>query len=352
MNKPFPSMYGHYQCDPITRQAGWYANRVAFRNAGVEPEDIDVTGCYDAFTFTPVLLFEGYGFCGPGEGGDYVSSGVINLGGARPNNTSGGQLCEGYTHGMSLVIENVRQLRHQADDSCPGWASGQHTYDYAVGGCRQVPEAELAMNMGWGTPAVSSALDPREVGVSAEYMHLILDVQSTDSEHRGYYELARQGKLVVQRCTTCGLLRGVIGAACPYCTSGGWAWQEVSGRGTVYSYEIVTQAIQPAFADWVPYPVVLVELDEQRMIPWRWGLEDETVSVRLITNLVRARRPDPARIRVQGGHRPSGAGLLREPDRRLRPAAVQPVVRAARARALAGRVTAARPARATHQEDP
>jgi acetyl-CoA acetyltransferase len=158
VNKPFQGMYSHYQCDPITRQAGYYASRVAFRNADVEPEDVQVTGCYDAFTFTPVLLFEGYGFCEPGEGGEYVSSGAIDLGGARPNNTSGGQLCEGYTHGMNLVIENVRQLRHQADDSCPGWERGQHSYDYSEGGCRQVKDAELAMNMGWGTPAVSSAL--------------------------------------------------------------------------------------------------------------------------------------------------------------------------------------------------
>jgi acetyl-CoA acetyltransferase len=158
VNKPFQGMYSHYQCDPITRQAGYYAGRVAFRNADVEPEDIQVTGCYDAFTFTPVLLFEGYGFCDPGEGGEYVSSGVINLGGARPNNTSGGQLCEGYTHGMNLVIENVRQLRHQADDGCPGWQEGKHSYDYSEGQCRQVEGVELAMNMGWGTPAVSSAL--------------------------------------------------------------------------------------------------------------------------------------------------------------------------------------------------
>jgi uncharacterized protein len=127
----------------------------------------------------------------------------------------------------------------------------------------------------------------------AEYMNLILDVQPTDSEHRGYYEAARAGSLVVQRCTACGRLRGIIGAACPFCTSGSWEWHEVSGKGVIYSYEIVTQAIQPAFADWVPYPVVLVELDEQRSVPWRWGLEDETVSVRLITNLVQ--RDDPTR---------------------------------------------------------
>lgn len=84
-----------------------------------------------------------------------MSSGIIELGGARPNNTSGGQLCEGYAQGMNLVIENVRQLRHQADDSCP---EGQHTYDYSEGGCRQVKDVELTMNMGWGTPAIGSAM--------------------------------------------------------------------------------------------------------------------------------------------------------------------------------------------------
>jgi acetyl-CoA acetyltransferase len=156
VNKPFS--LSNYQCDPITRQAGYYAERIIFRNAGVEPEDIQLTGCYDAFTFTPLLLFEGYGFCKVGEGGDYVSSGIMELGNKRPNNTSGGHLCEGYTHGMNMVIENVRQLRHQADDSCPGALDGEHSYDHREGGCRQVKDVELAMNMGWGTPSLTSSL--------------------------------------------------------------------------------------------------------------------------------------------------------------------------------------------------
>ena len=42
-----------------------------------------------------------------GEGGDYVSSGIVRLGGERPNNTSGGHLCEGYTHGINMVIRTL-----------------------------------------------------------------------------------------------------------------------------------------------------------------------------------------------------------------------------------------------------
>lgn len=119
-----------------------------------------------------------------------------------------------------------------------------------------------------------------------EYKSLQLVVLPTDSEHRGYFEEARQHRLVVQRCAACGMLRGAIGAACPFCTSLDWSWQPVSGRGVIYSYQIVTQAVHPAFADWVPYPVVLVELDEQRDVVWNRGLEDESVSLRVIANLV------------------------------------------------------------------
>lgn len=150
----------HYQSGPISTVAGHYGKEILWPNAGVGPEDIDVTGSYDAFTFTTMLQLEDYGFCAKGEGGDYVSSGIMRLGGERPNNTSGGHLCEGYTHGINMVIENTRQLRHDADDSCPVGADGKrrHTYDYAEGGCRQAKNAELSCNMGWGHPGMGSAM--------------------------------------------------------------------------------------------------------------------------------------------------------------------------------------------------
>jgi acetyl-CoA acetyltransferase len=142
----------------ITQVAGVHTKELVFPGAGIEPADVDVTGAYDAFTFTAMLQLEEFGFCKKGEGGAYVASGAIELGGARPNNTSGGHLCEGYTHGMSMVIENVRQLRGTVDDYCPEAAKGVHTYDHRPDGCRQVRDAEISMNMGWATPMTGSAL--------------------------------------------------------------------------------------------------------------------------------------------------------------------------------------------------
>jgi uncharacterized OB-fold protein len=37
---------------------------------------------------------------------------------------------------------------------------------------------------------------------------------------------------------------------------------KVSGRGTVYSYTIAHHPFHPAFRDKVPYPVVVVEMDD------------------------------------------------------------------------------------------
>ena len=158
--KPRGDIHLHYQHGPISTVAGHYAKDILFTNAGVGPEDIDVTGSYDAFTFTTMLQLEDYGFCKKGEGGDYVSSGAIELGGRRPNNTSGGHLCEGYTHGMNMVIENVRQLRNDADDCCPIELDGkrQHTYDYSEGGCRQVKNVEMTANLGWAHPGAASSM--------------------------------------------------------------------------------------------------------------------------------------------------------------------------------------------------
>ncbi len=110
---------------------------------------------------------------------------------------------------------------------------------------------------------------------------MTLVVPDNDSEWKEYFALARQHQLMLRRCRACGLLRYPPTHACPWCTELQWDWQQVSGAGRIYSYEIVAHAIQPGFTDVTPYPVVLVELDEQRGRP----TSDE--ALRIIANLVK-----------------------------------------------------------------
>jgi len=115
-----------------------------------------------------------------------------------------------------------------------------------------------------------------------QYRGMALLIPDNDSEFKEYFQHARQHRLMMRACTACGLMRYPPTQACPWCTDLGWKWQEVSGRGTIHSYEIVMHSIQPGFKDWTPYPVVLVELDEQRGRP----TPDE--SLRIIANLVKS----------------------------------------------------------------
>jgi acetyl-CoA acetyltransferase len=91
-----------------------------YRRAGLGPEDIDVAQMYDCFTITVLLQLEDFGFCPKGEGGSFVSSGEINLGGRLPINTGGGHLSEGYIHGMNHIVEGVRQMRGESTSQVPG----------------------------------------------------------------------------------------------------------------------------------------------------------------------------------------------------------------------------------------
>ncbi len=60
---------------------------------------------------------------------------------------------------------------------------------------------------------------------------------------------------------------------CSHCHSERLVPTEVSGRGTVYSYGVATQAFASAFQDRIPYVLAVVELEEQ-------------AGLKLVTNIV------------------------------------------------------------------
>ncbi|NNL84852.1 MAG: lipid-transfer protein [Myxococcales bacterium] len=90
------------------------ANRI-FDDAGVRHQEIDVIFLYDHFTPLVLMALEEFGFCERGESKDVAADGILRWpDGSMPLNTSGGNLSEGYLHGMQNNVEAVRQLRGQA----------------------------------------------------------------------------------------------------------------------------------------------------------------------------------------------------------------------------------------------
>lgn len=76
-----------------------------------------------------------------------------------------------------------------------------------------------------------------------------------------FWAAAAEHKVVVQACASCGYLRWPPGPLCPQCQAEGGAWTEVAPTGTLWSFAVYHRALDPAFADDVPYTVALVELD-------------------------------------------------------------------------------------------
>lgn len=78
-----------------------------------------------------------------------------------------------------------------------------------------------------------------------------------------YWEAAARHELVVARCSVCSTFTVPPDLVCPHCgsTDPRFAFEPVSGRGTVRSWTVVRQSFLPGFD--VPFVLVDVELVEQ-----------------------------------------------------------------------------------------
>jgi uncharacterized OB-fold protein len=83
-----------------------------------------------------------------------------------------------------------------------------------------------------------------------------------DEESRPFFDAAREGRLLIMRCKSCGAYRYPSRDRCDVCWSTDTAWVQASGRGTVYTFGIMHQLYHPGFKDEIPYNVVVVELEE------------------------------------------------------------------------------------------
>src|SRR5262249_27611001 len=99
----------------ITTMAARDAAAHLWTRTALKPADVDTAQLYDGFSFLTLAWLEALGFCGRGESGPFIENGRIELGGALPLNTWGGQLSGGRLPGFGFVAEACRQLRGECD---------------------------------------------------------------------------------------------------------------------------------------------------------------------------------------------------------------------------------------------
>jgi len=116
----------------------WGVER-AFAMAGIKPSDVDVCEFYDNFSFELIRLFEAYGFCGEGEGGDFVMDGRTRIDGELPICTDGGLMSyshAGSVQGLQRAIAGVLQIQGRA--------------------VNQVPDVNIVLTENYGAAALST----------------------------------------------------------------------------------------------------------------------------------------------------------------------------------------------------
>lgn len=108
----------HGRRDLTTLDASVHAGKMAYEQADIKPEDVDVAEVHDCFTIAEICAIEDLGFVEKGEGGKAVEDKITTLDGVLPVNTSGGLKSKGHpvgATGVAQVVEIAKQLRGEAD---------------------------------------------------------------------------------------------------------------------------------------------------------------------------------------------------------------------------------------------
>jgi uncharacterized OB-fold protein len=83
-----------------------------------------------------------------------------------------------------------------------------------------------------------------------------------DPDSAGFWAAARERRLVVQKCGSCGQLRFPPRPRCRVCQSPRFAWTPISGRGRLWSWAVAHKPVLPAFEPFAPLLIAIVELAE------------------------------------------------------------------------------------------
>lgn len=92
------------------------AGQIAFKQANLKPQDIDVAEIHDGFSIVEIIALEDLGFFPKGKAGLAISEGKTKLNSQLPVNPSGGLKGKGHpvgATGVAQAVEIVQQLQNK-----------------------------------------------------------------------------------------------------------------------------------------------------------------------------------------------------------------------------------------------
>ena len=122
----------HDRPDPLFLAAAANSATMAYRQAGIGPDDVDFFELHDAFSIMAALSLEASGFAPRGKGTHLAQDGTITLDGRLPVCTMGGLKARGHpvgATGIYQIVETVQQLRGDAGINQlpnPHWGMAQN----------------------------------------------------------------------------------------------------------------------------------------------------------------------------------------------------------------------------------
>ena len=108
----------HGRRELTTLDATVYAGKMAYKQANLQPKDIDFAEVHDCFTIAEICAIEDLGFVKKGDGGKAVQNKITTIDGTLPVNTSGGLKSKGHpvgATGVAQIVELTKQLRGEAE---------------------------------------------------------------------------------------------------------------------------------------------------------------------------------------------------------------------------------------------
>lgn len=97
---------------------------------------------------------------------------------------------------------------------------------------------------------------------------------------QAYWDATKERKLIYQRCNSCNAVVFTPRRHCTACGGADLKTLESAGEGSVYTYSVVRQNRQPAFAEMGAYSVAYIDLDEGfRMLSTVVGVGDPTQEI-------------------------------------------------------------------------